>query len=288
MKPGLSHDEAFAELDAVAFDLLDSVERDAIMAHVATCTVCRAELDALRETAADLAFAAPASQMSSTSRGAVKQRLLSRASANVPMRARMPTPILFPPSVVPQQPQSKRTERVPAQWLAIAAGVMFVAGLGTLGWALSGRHELVSALDKQLAAVEMLRHTTDSLSDQLAGRDSLIAGVAGRDVTVMTLTSAAAKDPYARMFWDRTRHTWTLIAHNMPELKSGRTYQLWLVTSKARISAGTFAVRNGEAVVMAKYDLTDSLKAIAVTNEPAGGVPQPTTDPILVAAAATK
>ena len=83
----------------------------------------------------------------------------------------------------------------------------------------------------------------------MAARDSLIAGVAGRDVTVMTLTSAAAKDPYARMFWDRARHTWTIIAHNMPALKSGRTYQLWLVTPKAKISAGTFAVRNGEAVV---------------------------------------
>lgn len=283
MRPELSHEEAFAELDAVAFDLLDSVERDAIMAHVATCSVCRAELDALRETAADLAFAAPASEMSAGRRGAVKERLLTRARADAQGRPRMATPILFPPTVPTPQATPKPGLR-PVAWMAIAAGILFIASAALFARSFDGRQDVVDALKKQLAAVETIRRTADSLSDQLAARDSLIAGIVGRDVTVMTLTSAAAKDPYARMFWDRTRHTWTMIAHNMPELKNGRTYQLWLVTSKAKISAGTFSVRNGEAVVRATYNLTDSLKAIAVTNEVAGGVAQPTTDPVLIAA----
>jgi len=57
------------------------------------------------------------------------------------------------------------------------------------------------------------------------------------------------------------------------------------VTPKSKISAGTFVPRNGDAVVRATYDLTEPLNAIAVTDEPAGGVPQPTGNPIIVAQA---
>lgn len=288
MKPQLSHEEAFAELDAVAFDLLDTVERDAIMAHVSTCAVCRTELTALRETAADLAFAAPASGMSAGGRAGVKERLLARARADAQQPKRTVTPLFFPVAAPPPPAPPKFAGWHAMQWMALAAGILFIASVGMLMRSLNGRQDVMDELRMQVAATESMRRAADSLSSQLAARDSLIAGIAGRDVSVMTLTSSAAKDPYARMFWDRGRHTWTMIAHNMPELKNGRTYQLWLVTRKAKISAGTFMVRNGEAVVRATYDLTDPLQAIAITNEPAGGVPQPTGDPVLVAAAATK
>jgi hypothetical protein len=165
---------------------------------------------------------------------------------------------------------------------AIAAGVLFVASLAALAASFKNQRD-ANALRSQFATATAVRRTADSLAAQLAVRDSVLAGIVGRDVTTMTLTSQASKDPYARMFWDRVRHSWTLIAHNMPPLSSGRAYQLWLITSKAKISAGTFTVRNGDAVVRATYDLTDPLNAIAVTEEPAGGVPQPTGTVVIAA-----
>jgi hypothetical protein len=225
--------------------------------------------------------------MSASGRGNVKERLLARARADAQLSKRTVTP-LFLPVAAPAPTPPKFAGMRGMQWMAIAAGILFVASVGILMRSLKGRQDVVDELRLQAAATESMRRTTDSLSSLLAERDSLIAGIAGRDVSVMTLTSSAAKDPYARMFWDRARHTWTMIAHNMPELQNGRTYQLWLVTRTAKISAGTFMVVNGEAVVRATYDLTDPLQAIAVTNEPAGGVPQPTGDPVLVATAATK
>jgi anti-sigma-K factor RskA len=114
----------------------------------------------------------------------------------------------------------------------------------------------------------------------------LLAGITGRDVALMTLTTNGTKAPFAYMFWDRRANTWTMIAHNMPELKAGRTYQLWLVTASAKISAGTFQPRNGDALIRATYALpADQLKALAVTEEPAGGVPQPTGAPIMAVTA---
>jgi anti-sigma-K factor RskA len=283
MRPELSHEEAFAELDAVAFDLLDRVERDAIMQHVGTCAACRAELDALQETVTDLAFAAPAAaEAVSASRGRVRERLLARAAVDTQARKPSATPLVFPVTS-PVAPGASNAGNRRAQWFAIAAGILFVASLGLFGASFNGRQDVVTALKTEVARSESARRSADSLSDLLAARDSLLAGIVGRDVSVMTLTSRAAKDPYARMFWDRVRHSWTMIAHNMPELKSGRTYQLWLVTPTSKISAGTFVVRNGDAVVRATYDLTEPLNAIAVTDEPAGGVPQPT-GPVVVAA----
>jgi anti-sigma-K factor RskA len=81
------------------------------------------------------------------------------------------------------------------------------------------------------------------------------------------------------MFWDQGTDSWTFVAHDLPELRSGRTYQLWLIdASEQRISAGTFAPRpDGRAIVQAQYRLPpDALAMVAVTEEPEGGVAQPT------------
>ena len=274
MTPMKGHDEAYAELDAVAFDLLDTTEREAVMQHVDSCTTCRAELDALQETAADLAFAAPGgSEATAVMRGRIRERLVARAAgASVPRKPAL-TPLVVPSTVPPMTGVREPTPQ--PRWLPIAAGVVLAASLGLFAWSYTNHQPLADALKSQRALTATLQRTADSVSDQLAARDSILAGIAGRDVMMLTLTSRATKDVYARVFWDRTRHTWTLIGHSMPELKNGRTYQVWLVTPKSRISAGTFAARNGDAVMQAIYDLTEPLTGIAVTDEPAGGVPQP-------------
>ena len=125
----------------------------------------------------------------------------------------------------------------------------------------------------------------DSMRASLADKDRMIANLTGPNVAVMTLASAGPQSPTGRMFWDQARDAWTFVAHNVPMPKAGRTYQLWLVTPTAKISAGTFAPSaNGEVMVRATYALPkDSLAAVAVTDEPGTGSPQPTTAPFLVA-----
>jgi len=70
----------------------------------------------------------------------------------------------------------------------------------------------------------------------------------------------------------------------MPALKAGRDYQLWLITPAGPVSAGTFRpTPEGHAVVQATYALPrEQLKAIAVTEEPAGGLPKPSGTPLIV------
>jgi hypothetical protein len=276
----MSHDEAFAELDAVAFDLLDGPERDAVLAHVDTCTVCRPELDARRAMVADLAFAAPqTAEATMGGRGRIRDHLIARAQSEAQSRRLATPPILFPtPSnaAIPEDPPIDTSRWRRAEWIAIAASILFVLTATLLAFTTYDRSVLRSALTAQTNLRDGARREFDSLALVVASRDSVIAGLTGREVTMMTLTSAGAKEPYARMFWDRARNSWTFIAHNMPALRAGRTYQLWLVTGKSKINAGTFSTRNGEAVVIARAVLPDPLAAVAVTEEPEGGVPQPT------------
>jgi anti-sigma-K factor RskA len=61
---------------------------------------------------------------------------------------------------------------------------------------------------------------------------------------------------------------------------SGMTYQLWLIDESRPVSAGTFEVEDGIALVEVAQPIED-YSAAAVTIERAGGAEQPTTEPIL-------
>ena len=278
MTHDMSHDEAFAALGALAVDALDADERAAVLAHASTCLTCRQELAELRDAASTMAFVAPLTSVSAQSRDRVRGRLLARAAADGRATA---------------EPRGKQTESKPVatRWsgagaFAAAASILLVLSLAALGYVLRDRARLREAASVQTAQAAREHATGDSLRAAVLARDSLLAGITGRDVAVMTLTTNGTKAPFAYMFWDHRANTWTLIAHQMPELKAGRTYQLWLVTASAKISAGTFQPQNGDAVVRATYALpADQLKALAVTEEPAGGVPQPTGAPIIAVTA---
>jgi hypothetical protein len=268
----MSHEDAFTALDAVALDALGAADRDAIFAHIDGCEICRLELTQLRDTAAFLAFSSPpGSDTPTKSRGRIHSRLMARAAAFADDYPR--TTVERPPARTTIRPFAWRR----AEWMAAAAGILLLASVAMLAKSMRDRERLRDALTTEIARADRVRLATDSLRVAVMSRDSLIAGLTGKDVAMMTLTSTGVKAPFAHMFWDRATNMWTLVAHNMPELKPGRTYQLWLVTPTAKISAGTFDTRNGEGMIRAMYPLAPSqLAALAVTEEPAGGMPQPT------------
>jgi anti-sigma-K factor RskA len=80
-----------------------------------------------------------------------------------------------------------------------------------------------------------------------------------------------------------------LIAAHLPKLETDRTFELWIIPGAGNpISAGTFhgeAIPNVPTATSAVYvyrGQTANAAAIAVTVEPEGGSPQPTTKPFIV------
>ena len=254
-----THEQTVSELGAYALDAVSPDERAAIEEHLKTCEACRAELQAMSDTTAALGSTVPSHPMDQAHAAAMKQRLLERARAE----KRVVTPIQS--VTIPA-----RTRRLP-WWLAAAASAAFAVAMYR---AIQAGHER-DALRTELVAETM---RSSALKDSLAQRERTLLAMAGADVKVVELV-ANNRRPNARMFWAQSTNTWTMFAHNLPAPPQGRTYQLWLITRDGqRISAGTFAPdAAGNAAVSAQYPLaSDALQMIAVTEEPAGGVPQPT------------
>jgi len=291
----MTHEEAREALEALALDALDAAERGAVMAHVATCAICQSELAALENTVGELAYAAMPIPMSPAQRDRIRARLMARATADRTSDAPLSgvTPLRVesgsaPPSadVAPLRPYTPARRPVgPAAWMAMAASLVAILGVGLFLKASRERDAVRASLATVQAASGAQVAALDSLRDAVTSRDRMIANLTGPQVAVMTLTSTMPTAPTARMFWDQQHDAWTFVAHHIPMPKAGRTYQMWLVTPTAKISAGTFMPNpDGEVMMHATYAMPkDSLAAVAVTDEPMGGSAQPTTTPIMLA-----
>jgi anti-sigma-K factor RskA len=263
-------------LPMAALDALSSEERAELDAHLATCAECRREVADLRDVTGSIAASLPARPLSPERDSLLRARLMARAVADredvTPIRSAAPT------SHVP----ASRARTAPWGWLAAASLLLALAALGYGARQRAAGNALVADLSRYSQANEALRR-------QLAEQKAIVEALTGPGVRVIDAAATSAREPYARMFWDQPANRWTFVAYNLPAATAGHTYQLWLVTrDQKKVSAGTFTPdERGSALVRATYALSgDSLAAIAVTNEPAGGSAQPTTTPFLVGAVA--
>ncbi|MEJ7760138.1 MAG: anti-sigma factor [Gemmatimonadaceae bacterium] len=308
----LSHEEAYSELAAVALDAGQVEIADAVRAHASVCPECGPELASMEATMALLGQLVPHSEMSPGRSAGVRSRLIVRAGSERKARAasgRKPDLLhgvaslagqghrVSPTSSQAAAPEARMqqpvrpirqpgNERGPASrtnWLAIAATLLLAAASAQLFRVTADRN----AMRDQLAARGGDATRADSLAASLAESNALVAAMTGSDVKVVSLASESARQPQAQMFWNRASDDWTMIASGLPSLKPGRTYQVWLVTDSAKISAGTFEPdARGRTVLRAKYALDrNALRAVAITDEPAGGVPAPTGAMVIVGAA---
>jgi anti-sigma-K factor RskA len=299
MSNEMTHEVAAEALGALALDALDASERAAVMAHVAGCAECQRELAALERTASEIALAASPLPMAPARRDRIRARLMARAGADRafadrPVADRPVADRAFdapladappPPDVVPLRPARRGMDM--SSWMAMAAGLVAIVGMGGYLRVRGERDAMRGSLQVAQAERGAQIAAVDSLRVALEDRDRMIANLTGAQVAVMTLASPSPASPTGRMFWDRAHDAWTLVAHQVPMPKSGRTYQLWLLTPTAKINAGTFMPKpNGEVMMRATMPMpTDSLAGVAVTEEPMGGSPQPTTAPMMVALA---
>ena len=258
----LSHEEVKELLAAVALGSAPADEAAAVRAHLATCAECRADLATYADAAAGLGLSAPVAEAPGLS--AVRARLLERIAAGAPA----------------QRPLAGEARALPPlrrQGLAgwAAAAVILLAAAAVLAGTMRERGELRTRLasERDSARAEIAR-----LTDSLRTTEQILGALTGPGVQVVNLAASGPRQPSGRMFWDQAAGRWTFVAHDLPALAPGRTYQLWVIDKAgARVSAGIFQPTAGRALVQATYPLPpDQLGAIAVTEEPEGGVPQPT------------
>jgi len=237
-----------AWLDAAApyaLGALSAEERAAFEAHLADCAVCRADVQALGEVSGLLAHAAAAA----TPPPALRERILREARAVRPLAA--------------------GGRGLP--WLAVAAAVVLAVAAGV-------------AYLKERGSRQMLERAVAVARDSLAAQQQLVATLLAPDVNTAVLASKG-RPPTARVFWNPSRRRVVMAVFDLPPAPAGRIYQLWAIqTGKAPVSLGIFNTAPDGRVTTA-LDVPPALVAFdvtAVTEEPAGGSPQPTQQPFLV------
>ena len=163
-------------------------------------------------------------------------------------------------------------------WLAAAAAVVIAVYLGQ-----QARKERTARATAE-QALASARLTLDSTGSALARRDSLIRLLVSPDVQAVTV-SGSGPAPSAKYFMDRRAGRVIIAASALPPAAPGRTYQLWgIETGKPPVSLGTFNTdSSGRALASVAVPAGLRMAVTAVTDEPSGGSPQPTTTPFLAA-----
>lgn len=238
-------------LDLYAFGTLEGAERDAVTAHLRSgCPDCRRELARSRRDLSLFALAAPPATPSPR----VRERLL----ASLPGAESAPRRSLF-------------ALRVPL--FAAAAGLLAATVVGFALY-LRGRDE-----------IERLRAELETRAAALADRETDIAFLTNPSTRVVPLLSTGeSKERIAFAFVDPATGRTRLFDDALPPLPPGRAYQLWyLNVAAAPVSGGTFDKSSAAAGYEHRGPASlPANVALALTDEPAGGSPGPTTAPFAI------
>jgi anti-sigma-K factor RskA len=233
---------------AYALDAVDDLERAAFDRHLAECDACTVEVAEYRETATRLAegaWSVPPPRM--------REQVLARAAAT------------------PQLPPNGHRRGVAspvARWrrLAAAAAAVGVLGIGAAATTYAVQEQ---RLDDQRTAVVLAQQRADRVQAVLAAPDAeLRAGelTGGGRVTVVV---------------SDTQDAGVVVLADAPPPGPDRAYQLWLVPpgSVTPVSAGLLPAGQTQAT-----ELIEGVRGravFAVSLEPAGGSPVPSTTPLV-------
>jgi anti-sigma-K factor RskA len=257
-----AHEELAALAPAYALDALDPAEREVFESHLSHCASCTADVRAFMRIASAVGVSAPDARP----RAEVRQLLLDRLHAG---------------TVVPGPARRVGPSRAAmfVAWGSVAALLAIAIGLATYATTLRARvADLQSQLEREtsrrLIAERALTTTRGTVVQTQAALDVLLSP----DLARIDLASQPpAPSARALALWSRQRGM-VFTASNLPQLPAGRTYQVWVVTAHAKLSAGLITPDPRGAVrdVFSTPPDIEPPVAVAVTLEPAGGVPQPT------------
>ena len=249
--------EQFRELiEAFALGALDADERVALDVHLASgCTDCAQSVEEARLAVSHLAYLAPEEMPSS----ALKDRLMRAVRAEVQA----------------SRPSASRKPAIWA-WMGVAALVALTVYSAWDAWRL--RTKFREANDQTAKAIQ----NGQSLWEQL--------DLAQREVTILTdpasvkiaLLPQNPQAPPLELKW-HSQLGMVVTGQQVPVPPGNRVLQLWLIPKAPGtkpVPSLTLRPGPGGKFVLPVFDppkLLAETKALAITEEPAGGSPQPTT-----------
>jgi len=269
-----SHQDIEELLGAYALDAVGPDERELVELHLRNCPRCRAEVTEHREVAALLAHSgAPAPE-------GVWDRILQELESAPPPLRMPPVPAIVPvrrAGVDESSPPSssnaavvhlaRRPPSVRKRTLAAVAGVAAVV-IAVLGIVAVRQTQRLDRLDAGMQDVSIDRAGARALRDPQAANATL-RSLNGRVEAPVVVDRAGSG---------------FLFVSKLPELPSGRTYQLWGKVRGSVISLGVFDGGAGVVPFHVGRGQRAGLEAILVTEEIAPGVAVTQNQPLIAGA----
>lgn len=166
-------------------------------------------------------------------------------------------------------------------WGALAAGALIAAVVFN-----TRAHRASEELAQAAAELRQAQSESAAQNRELARLNEAFTILNQPDARQVVFGGAAPQPPRGRVFLDPKRGV-LLLASNLPPAPAGKAYEMWVIPKGQKpVPAGMFqSTADGTAlhVLPGPVDVA-ATAAVAVTLEPAAGVPQPTSTPIIAAA----
>jgi anti-sigma-K factor RskA len=256
----MANHERFEELISIyALGALDGNETREVEEHLKTgCAFCQ---EMLKENEEILSLI-PYSLSSSAPFPRVKDKLFQRIRATKSMDKKAYSPSFW--------------ESLQPLWLRLGGAIALALLILLVGSNLSLRNKL----GKQEMEIS-------SLKEQVVRQNEIMAFLQNPNVVAINLVGLKPDSKArGRVLWDKKDNKALFHGLNLPQIPSGKVYQLWVIADNTPISMGIFHVdMHGNNLIQVK-NIPDPSKVqkFAVTLEPEGGVPQPTGEMYLISA----
>jgi anti-sigma-K factor RskA len=255
--PAMSAHEQFAEdLALHALGALRGEDKRALEQHLAGCSACRSELTELQSDAALLALTATGPAPSVR----VREELL-RATAPEPRAVQV---------ITRRRPWAFAFAFSAAAALALIAAFLWNENRALKGTLADANRNYSQQQDQLTQAQDLI----DTLTSQQSRRVTLVA-------------AKSVPQPQGKIFYLPGKAHLVFLASDMAQLPAGRVYELWLIpVTGAPIPAGLFKAdaHGSGSIVNPPLQAGVEAKAFAITVEPEGGSPAPTSQIIMLGA----
>jgi anti-sigma-K factor RskA len=249
--------------DEYALGVLDGEERAEIEAHLArACDKCTPGVAEARGVIAQLALAAPDAEPPAALRGKIMDAVKHSADAT---RGVLPI----------EKPKSSRERAMFPVWAWVAAAALALITGYTIRQ-MNSQSEQLAQLRKQMKFAMM---QNQALQNQL-DMDRMVASVMLSPESVVFKLMPKDKNLPEVHAYLHPHMGVAITADQMPSMPSARTLQLWFVPKNGKpVSAAIFHPdAGGQIALVAPVTIPQNeIAALAITDEPAGGSPQPTT-----------
>jgi anti-sigma-K factor RskA len=184
-----------------------------------------------------------------------------------------------PDTIPPQSNTPERKAQITA-WVSIAAAALLIF-TGYTTWRMAQSERELAVLAARAAREQGRSRALESEQQRYQQALAIVAAANTRHMQLLAMKKAAPPVPPVTAYWNPQMGL-VLAADSLPAVPAGRTLQVWIIPRQgAPVSVGISRPdASGQMLMLIPPSaVMTTAQSLTITEEPAGGSPQPTAEP---------